>query len=1053
MKKKVLLIVAFICALVLSLGAFTACGEGMTIELTDTSIDLVVGKSVSLTATATDGSIIEWSSSDETVATVNNRGKVTGVSVGTAVITAAVGEIKATCTVNVKAAITFVFKDAEGNELTEIEVDRNGEPVQITATASDGGEITVWASGDNTIATVENGLVTGLKEGETTLTVRTALGSATIPLKVVDTAEHEAIVEGVANAAAGKWWYYASKADNRSPEITTAEYRLGEAVFEFGGNVNWAAGDVQLGMKKDASAKTGWAAVSGKITSTVAGTVTVFDTVIEITQGTTEFEVYYNQLDRENAFYMSPNADITGGKLIVSDLAWKDFTRVNLETPSFALSGNTITITDTVNAAKGVKQYSIGFFKDANAETPAYAQYFRKAGGDIDPVSIEENGTYILKIKADGISGYVDSAWSTGTDITYTVNNEDVSYELERTTNPTNSRWAYYNVNEDYASVSKATFDKGVVTYEAPELGWKFDSTQMFKKYPQFAEGATIKLEMKVNVNTNGKILISGNLVTLTEGDNEFTVFVTQPANGMTITILFGDSAAINDEVWTTHQNVAFKIEVVKIGEVVPEKLKAPAATYTAATEEAAAKIEVTDAENEAANVSGYQLGFFNAEGELVGRAAIGENGAFSDLAIKDGTYTLKVRAVPKTLEYEYSDWSAAITTEYTVKNGGVTADVPFGGDVDNPNAKSDTNKWYYWNDQGWVGANTAVEQAKYNDGTKTVTITYKVTGGAHEAGVRLFYKNTELTEGTTYALSMKINVAEAVEIKLNGVVFNLVKGDNNITVYYDEAAGGYSVEFWVRVDAEGVINNTITVSDVAWTAYTYKDLAAPTVAIAEDGTVTVTDSNAAGVASYTVGFFKNDELAATVTVENGKKIDVSRVEGGEYTAKIKAVALNGYKDSAWSEGIAYTVVNEGGVQYDLATDWNAGVENQHAGTWGAWADQDWCGSTVTVTSAQYDNGKIIITFTSTGTCNFGLQIKFVNANYVAGQKYTFDVVATSDMDIQVEDGAAAATHLTAGQSQHLTGGADASFYIQVNIKDGVSGTITVSNVVWAAAE
>ena len=83
------------------------------IALNKASEEVEVGKTVTLTATRTpenSNTPCEWISSDDTVATVEG-GVVTGVAAGTAVITAKISdEIKATCTVEVKAV--------EGNILT-----------------------------------------------------------------------------------------------------------------------------------------------------------------------------------------------------------------------------------------------------------------------------------------------------------------------------------------------------------------------------------------------------------------------------------------------------------------------------------------------------------------------------------------------------------------------------------------------------------------------------------------------------------------------------------------------------------------------------------------------------------------------------------------------------------------------------------------------------------------------------------------------------------------------------------------------------------------------
>ena len=84
--------------------------EAENITLNVSSAQLEVGKSTTLKATitpenATDKSVT-WSSDKESVAAVDNNGKVTAIAKGTAVITASTanGELTATCTITVKAA-------------------------------------------------------------------------------------------------------------------------------------------------------------------------------------------------------------------------------------------------------------------------------------------------------------------------------------------------------------------------------------------------------------------------------------------------------------------------------------------------------------------------------------------------------------------------------------------------------------------------------------------------------------------------------------------------------------------------------------------------------------------------------------------------------------------------------------------------------------------------------------------------------------------------------------------------------------------------------------
>ena len=158
-----------------------------SVELDKTEIELTEGDSATLVATvkpddATDKSVT-WSSSDPEVATVED-GKVTAVKEGTATITVKAGEKSATCVVTVKKKVIEV----ESVELDKTEVELiEGESATLVATVKpdDATDKTVtWSSSDPEVATVEDGVVTAVKEGTATITVSAGEKSATCAVTV-----------------------------------------------------------------------------------------------------------------------------------------------------------------------------------------------------------------------------------------------------------------------------------------------------------------------------------------------------------------------------------------------------------------------------------------------------------------------------------------------------------------------------------------------------------------------------------------------------------------------------------------------------------------------------------------------------------------------------------------------------------------------------------------------------------------------------------------------------------------------------------------------------
>lgn len=88
--------------------------EAATAKISNTTLTLSVGKTKTLKITGTT-STVSWSSSNKKIATVSKAGKVTGVSNGSAVITAKVGNEKYICKVKVQGSqeLSEDWKDLE----------------------------------------------------------------------------------------------------------------------------------------------------------------------------------------------------------------------------------------------------------------------------------------------------------------------------------------------------------------------------------------------------------------------------------------------------------------------------------------------------------------------------------------------------------------------------------------------------------------------------------------------------------------------------------------------------------------------------------------------------------------------------------------------------------------------------------------------------------------------------------------------------------------------------------------------------------------------------
>ncbi len=136
------------------------------ITVTPSEAEIPEGETVSLSATSTDTTdTIQWSSEDETIATVDSdTGLVTGVSPGTVSIQAigsnsgAVGSAEITVTEQIPIVITVLPSEAT------IEVDLTAS---LTAESTDPEDTIEWSSEDDSIAVVESetGVVLGITPG------------------------------------------------------------------------------------------------------------------------------------------------------------------------------------------------------------------------------------------------------------------------------------------------------------------------------------------------------------------------------------------------------------------------------------------------------------------------------------------------------------------------------------------------------------------------------------------------------------------------------------------------------------------------------------------------------------------------------------------------------------------------------------------------------------------------------------------------------------------------------------------------------------------------
>ncbi len=188
MKTKLsLFVISFVSSL------FIACGEKeqeitvQSIALSQPSAELIIGETLNLKATVSPSNAtydgITWTSTKTSVATVSSSGQVSALAEGNTTITAMAGGKTASCSVTVVKGYVAVSSITLNKENLEL-VEGNSETLTATVSPNDATDRTVsWSSSNDAVATVKDGTITAVKEGEATITAKA--GEKTASCKVV----------------------------------------------------------------------------------------------------------------------------------------------------------------------------------------------------------------------------------------------------------------------------------------------------------------------------------------------------------------------------------------------------------------------------------------------------------------------------------------------------------------------------------------------------------------------------------------------------------------------------------------------------------------------------------------------------------------------------------------------------------------------------------------------------------------------------------------------------------------------------------------------------
>ena len=772
-------------------------GGGVEITLSDASIDVQVGKSKRLTGTVNvDGAKLTWSSADESIATVSATGQVKGVKVGKTTVTATYESHTATCEVNVIDSVTVTLSEKT------LAMTVGGETKTLTATASNGGTIE-WSSSDATVAKVENGVVTALKEGTATIYAECAGSRDACEVTVTDpnrTAITAKAADSIGDKDLNKMFYFAVDGaraieDEMYYSVADDTYHV---KFE---NSGWAWYGFQLFYKKSGIVGAN-NNVSFKLNSSKAGHITVNGTPFALIAGDNSISLdgFTGMLSIQFGLHNGQQAnDLTGEiSVTITELAFTPYTPEKLAAPTgFTVTEKTIAITDDANGDK-VQSYRVVFYKDEVKKGEVTVE----KNGTIEDGAIED-GEYTLAVYAYSTGRYTSSdECKPDPAVTYTVANGGIKYDATFSGEEGIEAGKWYYWKE--AGTVSAKVEKGKLRVEFSENGGNWYNVQLFYLDPLVDKTKTNKITFTLNSSAAGHIHVNGNVIEITEAnvgkDVEYTIYNIGSGKA-TVSIQMGNGSSIDIVnaimVFTFTNPIATEYEKVK--------LATPSVTFG---EEYA--YTIADETNDAANVDGYNLVFYKDGKAVTTVKTKTKMGKLDVTAIASGSYTVKVVAAGSGL-YANSDESDGVSLEI-VNEGGVKYNIANNGEGDACKAEN-KDKWWFWNDQNWCGSNvTIVGTPAYNDGT--VTIGYTSTGTC-DFGLQLFYKSSTFNTGDSHKLTMKVTAEKDATIKVNGKTVELKAGVETVievTTDEEDAKASISIQFDISAEHNA---NTFTLSDI----------------------------------------------------------------------------------------------------------------------------------------------------------------------------------------------------------------------------------------------
>ncbi|MDE7419673.1 MAG: Ig-like domain-containing protein [Muribaculaceae bacterium] len=393
---------------------------GVTLDKTEAIV--VEGETVNLTATVTPENAtdktVTWATSDAAVATVEN-GVVKAVKAGTATITAKAGEFTATCAVTVTAktiAVTGVTLAPATLDMTE------GDTATLTATIAPNNatdKTITWATSDEAVATVKDGVVTAVKAGKATITV--TAGDKTATCEVTVAAE----VVAVTGVTLDKTVVSLFVGETETLKATVAPEKATDK------SVTWSSSDENIAT-----------VANGVVTAVKAGTATITVTASGFTASCKVTVKADNRVSVPvKMTYVNKNdADKAYGEIAAGETAEAGYNKISGGSVAFANEG-----------------WNVNFITYLQVNVSEIKGTLLSAA-----LTFDASGSTDSKRNTGWGAGYNSSVWSS--DMTYNTADKTITTVGEQAWTATKSAATFENLSIDITEAVKNADADGMVT-------------------------------------------------------------------------------------------------------------------------------------------------------------------------------------------------------------------------------------------------------------------------------------------------------------------------------------------------------------------------------------------------------------------------------------------------------------------------------------------------------------------------------------------------------------------------------------------------------------